>query len=140
MCVAAVHVKDGRIAEVKPVNGKASQANLTHAAQLTFGLKHILDYGDLIVAPGLIDTHVHMDQPGRTDWEGESMCQLPSACAVLSCGCIRFHDGRSSWVFHLAEPGAVCTAPAPSACMLPHWTSRRCCRLDEHVCCEDITV
>ena len=56
--------------EVKPVNGAASRANLTHAALLTFGLKHILDYGDLVVAPGLIDTHVHMDQPGRTNWEG----------------------------------------------------------------------
>ncbi len=69
-CACAVHVKGGRIVDVKAVNGKASQANLTHAAMLTFGLKHILDYGDLVVAPGLIDTHVHMDQPGRTNWEG----------------------------------------------------------------------
>ena len=62
--------------DVKPVNGKASQANLTHAASLAFGLKHILDYGDLIVAPGLIDTHVHMDQPGRTNWEGRQLLHL----------------------------------------------------------------
>ncbi len=59
--------------DVRPINGKASQANLTHAALLTFGLKHILDYEDLIVAPGFIDTHVHMDQPGRTHWEGMRM-------------------------------------------------------------------
>ena len=70
LCAGAVHVKEGRIVEVKPVNGEASRANLTHTALLTFGLKHILDYGDLVVAPGLIDTHVHMDQPGRTNWEG----------------------------------------------------------------------
>lgn len=66
-----MHVKDGKIAAVKAINGEASQANLTHAAFLLTGLTKILDYGDLIVAPGLIDTHVHMNQPGRTNWEGQ---------------------------------------------------------------------
>ena len=28
------------------------------------------DYGELIIMPGLIDTHVHINEPGRTDWEG----------------------------------------------------------------------
>src|ERR1700712_2166031 len=26
--------------------------------------------GDNIVMPGVIDTHVHINEPGRTDWEG----------------------------------------------------------------------
>ena len=30
----------------------------------------LLDAGDLIVMPGLVDTHVHVNEPGRTDWEG----------------------------------------------------------------------
>jgi allantoinase len=39
------------------------------------GLKKIdsipfLDYGNLIVMPGIIDAHVHINEPGRTDWEG----------------------------------------------------------------------
>ncbi|MEZ4855654.1 MAG: allantoinase AllB [Gelidibacter sp.] len=29
-----------------------------------------LDYGNLIVMPGIIDAHVHINEPGRTDWEG----------------------------------------------------------------------
>lgn len=29
-----------------------------------------LDLGDLVVMPGLIDTHVHVNEPGRTEWEG----------------------------------------------------------------------
>ena len=66
-----MHVKDGKIAAVRAINGEASQRNLTHAAFLLTGLNTILDYGDLVVAPGLIDTHVHMNQPGRTHWEGE---------------------------------------------------------------------
>jgi allantoinase len=30
----------------------------------------ILDAGDLVVSPGLVDGHVHMNEPGRADWEG----------------------------------------------------------------------
>jgi allantoinase len=30
----------------------------------------LLDYGDAVVGPGLIDAHVHMNEPGREDWEG----------------------------------------------------------------------
>jgi allantoinase len=29
-----------------------------------------LDAGDLVVLPGLVDTHVHINEPGRTEWEG----------------------------------------------------------------------
>jgi allantoinase len=28
------------------------------------------DAGDLIVMPGVVDTHVHINEPGRTEWEG----------------------------------------------------------------------
>ncbi|HEX5696695.1 MAG TPA: allantoinase AllB, partial [Acidimicrobiia bacterium] len=28
------------------------------------------DYGDHVVLPGLVDSHVHVNEPGRTDWEG----------------------------------------------------------------------
>jgi allantoinase len=30
----------------------------------------VFDAGDLPVLPGLVDTHVHINEPGRTDWEG----------------------------------------------------------------------
>ena len=28
------------------------------------------DFGDSVVLPGLVDTHVHINEPGRTEWEG----------------------------------------------------------------------
>lgn len=28
------------------------------------------DYGDLVIMPGVVDSHVHVNEPGRTEWEG----------------------------------------------------------------------
>ncbi len=30
----------------------------------------LFDAGDFIVSPGLVDSHVHVNEPGRTEWEG----------------------------------------------------------------------
>jgi allantoinase len=30
----------------------------------------VVDVGDLAILPGLVDTHVHINEPGRTEWEG----------------------------------------------------------------------
>ena len=32
--------------------------------------KFDIDYGDLVIMPGLVDSHVHVNEPGRTEWEG----------------------------------------------------------------------
>jgi allantoinase len=34
------------------------------------GETELLDVGDKVVMPGVIDPHVHINEPGRTDWEG----------------------------------------------------------------------
>lgn len=30
----------------------------------------LVDVGDAVIFPGLVDTHVHVNEPGRTEWEG----------------------------------------------------------------------
>jgi allantoinase len=54
---AVVHVHDGRIAAVLPY------APVLPVAAAT-------ELGDRLLLPGLVDTHVHIDEPGRTHWEG----------------------------------------------------------------------
>jgi len=54
---AAVVVTEGRIVAVE-----AYDAVLDAAADV--------DLGDTALLPGLVDTHVHVNEPGRTEWEG----------------------------------------------------------------------
>ena len=30
----------------------------------------VTDFGDAVILPGLVDSHIHINEPGRTDWEG----------------------------------------------------------------------
>src|SRR5438132_12717487 len=44
-----------------------------------------IDAGDLIVSPGIVDTHVHVNEPGRTEWEGfESATRAAAAGGVTT--------------------------------------------------------
>ncbi len=53
---ADIGIADGRIAAVSP--------------GLEGGAGEELDAGGLHVLPGVVDAHVHLDEPGRTHWEG----------------------------------------------------------------------
>ena len=53
---AAVLIKDGKIIDV--------------ADKLPEGDFRVTDVGDSILMPGIVDPHVHINEPGRTDWEG----------------------------------------------------------------------
>ena len=54
---AGVHVRGGVILEI------------VDPAKLPAGIP-VEDLGDLVLMPGLVDTHVHINEPGRTEWEG----------------------------------------------------------------------
>ncbi len=45
----------------------------------------VFDAGNSVVMPGLVDTHVHINEPGRTDWEGfESATRAAAAGGVTT--------------------------------------------------------
>src|SRR5687768_7329727 len=53
---AVVLIKNGRIDDVVP--------DLPEADSRT------IDVGDKLVMAGIVDPHVHINEPGRTEWEG----------------------------------------------------------------------
>ena len=54
---ASVHICNGIIAGLGKWDEIPNQAEL-------------VDAGDAVVMPGLVDAHVHVNEPGRTEWEG----------------------------------------------------------------------
>ena len=54
---ASIHIDQGRI------------TRLSDYADAPAGAR-VVDGGDLVVMAGLVDSHVHINEPGRTHWEG----------------------------------------------------------------------
>ena len=53
-----VGVRDGKIAAIEPLGAGLTGARVVELAE------------DETLIPGLVDTHVHVNEPGRTEWEG----------------------------------------------------------------------
>src|SRR5881296_3872776 len=54
---ASIHIRDGVIAAIEPFESVPADAELVEAETS-------------VILPGLVDTHVHLNDPGRADWEG----------------------------------------------------------------------
>lgn len=63
---ASVAVAGGTIAAVRPHERPYGSA---HGSEPPAGVR-LVDVGDDVVLPGLVDTHVHVNDPGRAEWEG----------------------------------------------------------------------
>src|SRR6266550_3423145 len=55
---ASIHLSAGRIIAIAPFAEIPSDCEIVDAGE------------DSVVMPGLVDSHVHVNEPGRTEWEG----------------------------------------------------------------------
>jgi allantoinase len=69
---AAVGVTGGEIVAVAPYDTALSGAQTVELA------------GDEVLLPGLVDTHVHINEPGRTDWEGFATATRAAAAGGIT--------------------------------------------------------
>lgn len=67
------------------VGGKLQPATVTFSGQVITAidyekLDNVEDFADAVIMPGVIDAHVHINEPGRTEWEGfETATQAAAA-------------------------------------------------------------
>ena len=54
---ASIHIERGRFVLIGDIADSPGGAD-------------VVDCGDLVVSPGFVDSHVHVNEPGRTEWEG----------------------------------------------------------------------
>ena len=55
---ASIHIHNGSITGISSYEDVTANCEIVEAGETS------------IVMPGLVDTHVHINEPGRTDWEG----------------------------------------------------------------------
>ncbi len=68
----AIGVRDGRIAAIEPLDA-------TLPARREIKLDR-----DVVVMPGLVDTHVHVCEPGNTEWEGFATATKSAAAGGIT--------------------------------------------------------
>ena len=66
---ASIHIRDEKIVAVRSFEDIVDNCEIVEASD------------DSIVMPGLVDTHVHINSPGRTEWEG-----FPCATRAAAAG------------------------------------------------------
>ena len=73
---AVISVTDGTIGGVLPYD--------TDTNARFPGVPVIDLAGDEVLMPGLVDSHVHVNEPGRTDWEGFATATLAAAAGGIT--------------------------------------------------------
>uniref|UniRef100_A0A672IYE7 allantoinase n=1 Tax=Salarias fasciatus TaxID=181472 RepID=A0A672IYE7_SALFA len=59
VCPAVIVMKEGKIHQILSNDSSSQDVECK-----------VLDVGDSVVMPGIVDCHVHVNEPGRTSWEG----------------------------------------------------------------------
>jgi allantoinase len=78
---ATIIIRNGKIENVVPQLITLDQLQLPKNATC----QSFIDAGSNIVMPGMVDTHVHVNEPGRTHWEGfETVTKAAAAAGITT--------------------------------------------------------
>ena len=69
---ASVHISGGKIAAIREWDDVPAGTKL-------------IDAHESVVMPGNIDAHVHVNEPGRTEWEGYETATRAAAAGGVTC-------------------------------------------------------
>lgn len=69
---ASVVVTDGVITDIRPLRARVP------------GAHPVIVPDDAVLLPGLVDAHVHVNEPGRTEWEGFRSATLAAAAGGVT--------------------------------------------------------
>ena len=69
---ASIHIHEGRIKRVAPWEDTGSPS------------LDVMDAHEAFVLPGLVDTHVHINEPGREEWEGFATATAAAAAGGVT--------------------------------------------------------
>src|SRR6266403_4287746 len=69
---ASIHIEGGRITSVDAYDEVEPNCKVIEADE------------ESVVMPGLVDTHVHINEPGRTNWEGFKTATLAAAAGGVT--------------------------------------------------------
>ena len=72
---ATIAISGGRIAAVESLDFAADSRGATEVLELDT---------DVVVLPGLVDSHVHICEPGNTEWEGFSTATRAAAAGGIT--------------------------------------------------------
>lgn len=67
----SIHISDGKIAKISSVEDSP--------------IDSLKVEDDCLVLPGLVDSHVHVNEPGRTSWEGFETATKTAAVGGVTC-------------------------------------------------------
>jgi allantoinase len=79
----SIGITGGRITAVMPLDERAGPAAGRQADPA--GSAEVLEIGaDVVVLPGLVDSHVHVCEPGNTEWEGFATATSAAAAGGIT--------------------------------------------------------
>ena len=72
---------------VRPACVRAADGTIASVEAWDAAPAGVIDFGDAVLMPGVVDAHVHVNEPGRTEWEGFETATRAAAAGGVTTIC-----------------------------------------------------